>query len=65
LGPTEQILPEDRDRIQSPNHCVLNKKNREMDNVQKDNNYIYMPSSKTFRFQLVLESSFYDKHFSR
>jgi hypothetical protein len=28
----EQVLPEDRDRIQSPKGCVLDK-NRMMDNV--------------------------------
>jgi hypothetical protein len=39
LGPTEQVLLEGGDRIQSPKHSVLNK-NRMTDNVQKYNIYI-------------------------
>jgi hypothetical protein len=44
LGPTENVLPEDGDRIQSPKRCILKykqdgvlDKNRTMDNVQKHN----------------------------
>jgi hypothetical protein len=44
LGPSELVLPEDEDKIQSPKHCVLkykqdgvSDKNRTMDNVQKHN----------------------------
>jgi hypothetical protein len=35
LGPTEYVLPEDGDIIQSPKRYVLNK-NRTMDNVQRN-----------------------------
>jgi hypothetical protein len=44
LDPTEQILPEDGDRFQSPKRCVLKykqdgvlNKDNKMDNVQKRN----------------------------
>jgi hypothetical protein len=43
LGPTEQLLPEDGDRIQSPKRYVLKNKQRfldkekTMDNNQKHN----------------------------
>jgi hypothetical protein len=46
LGPTEEVFPEDGDRIQSLKYCVLNK-NRMMDNVQKHNVCINVPSSQT------------------
>jgi hypothetical protein len=45
------LLAEDGDKIQSPKYCVLNK-SRMMDNVQKHNNYINIPSSQTFRSYL-------------
>jgi hypothetical protein len=44
LDPTEQVSPEDGDRIQSPKRCVLKNKqdgvldkDKMMDNVQKHN----------------------------
>jgi hypothetical protein len=46
LGPTESVLPEDGDRIQSPKRVLKNKedyvldKGKSMDNVQKHNIYI-------------------------
>jgi hypothetical protein len=46
-----EILPEDRDRIQSPECCVLNKK-QDDGYVQKRNNFINIPSSQTFRSHL-------------
>jgi hypothetical protein len=43
LVPKYRVLPEDGDRIQSPKHCVLNKrqdrilnKNKKIADVQKD-----------------------------
>jgi hypothetical protein len=41
-----RILPEDGDRIQYPKRCVLNKKTGSLDNVQKLNNFINIPSLK-------------------
>jgi hypothetical protein len=40
-----RLFLEDGDKIQYPKHCVLNKKKRTMDNVQKRNNFVTMPSS--------------------
>jgi hypothetical protein len=46
LGPTEQVLPEDADRIQSPKRCVFKQKDsvldksRTMNNVRKHNIFI-------------------------
>jgi hypothetical protein len=40
LGPTEWVLPEDGDRIQSTKFCVLNK-NRTTNNFQKHNIFIH------------------------
>jgi hypothetical protein len=43
MGPTEYVLPEEGDRIQSPKRCVLKinrtflDKDKTMDNVQKHN----------------------------
>jgi hypothetical protein len=48
LGPTEQIQPKDRERIQPTKHCVLNK-NRKMDNVQKQNNCITVTCFKVLK----------------
>jgi hypothetical protein len=42
-------LHEEGGRIQPPKRCVLNK-NRTMNNVQKPNNCIDIPSSQTSRF---------------
>jgi hypothetical protein len=60
LGPTEQVLPEDGDRIQSPKvvFCKINRnvfldKDRTMDNVQKHNICTNVPSSQTFRSYLL------------
>jgi hypothetical protein len=51
LGPTEYVLPEDGDRIQSPKLCVLKNKqdgvldkDKMMDNVQKHNICTYFCS---------------------
>jgi hypothetical protein len=41
------FLHENGDRIQSSKRFVLNKKNRTMDNVQKHNNCVNIPSSQT------------------
>jgi hypothetical protein len=46
--PAEQVLPGDGERIQSPKRCVLNE-NRTMDNAQKYNICINIPTSQTFR----------------
>jgi hypothetical protein len=50
-----KVLPEDKDRIQSPKPCVLKNKedgvldkDRTMDNVQKNNIRTNVPSSQTF-----------------
>jgi hypothetical protein len=48
LGTTEYVLPEDGDRNHTPKCCVLNK-NRTMDNFQKHNICINVPSSQNFR----------------
>jgi hypothetical protein len=47
VGPTEQVPPEDGDRIQSPKRRVL--KNRKIDNVRNCDSYINIPSSETYR----------------
>jgi hypothetical protein len=51
------FLPEETDRIQSPEHSVLKykqdgvlDKNRTVDNVQKFNIYANVPSSQTFGY---------------
>jgi hypothetical protein len=56
LGPTEYLLPEDGDRIQSPKRCVLKYKQdgfldkiRAMDNAQGLNICTNVPTLQAFR----------------
>jgi hypothetical protein len=66
LSPTEEVLPEGGDRIQSPKRCVLKykedgvlDKNRTMDNVQKHNIFSNVPLSQNldFIFYSLLEQT--------
>jgi hypothetical protein len=49
-----RLLLEDTDRIQCPKCWVLNKKkNRPMDDVEKLNNCINIPSLQTLRLDII------------